>query len=69
VTRDASTAFIQGVRVSLWVAPSHANLTQRAQTADRTSEQEDGANDQRERDQPKNHADPYIPFESMRTTD
>jgi hypothetical protein len=50
------------VRVLSRVAVEHTKLTQRAQTADGTSEQKDGANDQGERDQSKNQADPYIPF-------
>jgi hypothetical protein len=65
--RDGSTAFIDDVRISPLVAPSHANLTQPAQTSDRTSVQNDGANDQRERDQPINRADPYIPLPSVRS--
>jgi hypothetical protein len=69
--RDASTAFtgnrIHCVRVLSRVAVRHANLTQRAQTADRTSEQKDRANDQRECDQPINQADPYITLPSVRS--
>jgi len=69
IIRGASTDFIGDgihcVHVSPRVAPSRADLTQRSQTADRTSEQKDGANDQRERDQPINQADPYIPLPSV----
>jgi hypothetical protein len=68
---DVSTAFtgddIHCVRVLSRVSIGHANLTQRAQTADRTPEQKDRANKQRECDQPINQTDPYITLPSVRS--